>query len=56
MSLRARGGEARTNVAVRIDVELWKRLEELARAHERSVSAEIRVAIRKHLDAQKATA
>ena len=49
MNLRARDGAAKTNVAVRIDVELWKRLEELAKAHERSISAEVRVAIRKHL-------
>lgn len=50
MSLRARPEVKSEVITTRLETELVDRLRELARVHERTVAAEVRLAVRKYLD------
>jgi predicted DNA-binding protein len=50
MSLRARSETKDEVVTTRLDAEMVERLRELAKQHERTVAAEVRLAVRKYLE------
>lgn len=56
MSLRASTPEPKDHVTVRLDPEQAKQLRELAALNERTVSAELRIALRRYLAEAKAAA
>jgi predicted DNA-binding protein len=54
MSLRARAETKDEVVTTRLETEMVDRLRELAKEHERTVAAEVRLAVRRYLEEQAA--
>ena len=50
MSLRARAERKDEVITTRLETDLVERLRVLAREHERTIAAEVRLAVRRYLD------